>query len=258
VTGALNFRDLGGAATSDGHVVRRGVIFRSGELSHLTAADFKTLDALHVGYIFDLRTDGERATAPTVWSGVGPEIIPVSVGFDAKADPSAAMSPFMAKGATPDNAMAAMRAITAKLAIDGAPAIAQVLLAIGVGHEPAIIHCTAGKDRTGIVSAFLLTLLGVPKEAVYENYLRSNDAVPAEMAKLKASAGSASGVSSAVSAMPLDTVRVLMGVDRSYLDSAYAAIDSKYGSFDMYVRDGLKMTPADVQALRKLLLEPAR
>ena len=248
VTGALNFRDLAG--------VRRGVVFRSGELSQLTEADFLTLESLGVGCVFDLRTDGERAAAPTVWSR--PVIHAISVGFDRTEDPSTVLQTIMTSGVEPEHAMAAMQTVTARIAIEGAAEIGQVLLAIASGNEPAIIHCTAGKDRTGIVSAFLQTLLGVPEETVYEDYLRSNDTVPAEIARRRVMAAMAPSMSPVVSRMPPESIRILMSADRSFLDSAFAAVHSEYGSFDVYVSAGLKLSSADVEALRKRLLESAR
>jgi protein-tyrosine phosphatase len=209
-----------------------------------------------VGRIFDLRTDGERVSAPTVWRR--PAIHPVSVGFDPKSDPSDVLQTLLAGNVEPEHATAAMQAITARIAIDGAPEIGQVLLALAHGDEPAIIHCTAGKDRTGVVSAFLQTLLGVARETIYEDYLRSNDTVAAEIARRKAMAATAPSASPVVSAMPPETIGILMSADRSYLESAFAAVGSEYGSFDAYVGEGLKLSPADVQTLRKRLLERQR
>ncbi len=263
VTGALNFRDLGGYSTSQGQLVRRGLIYRSGELSRLTDADFRTLRAMQMAYVFDLRTDVERAVAKTSWRGDSPNIIPVPVGFHPDENPVTTLKALLLKGTDPQHADETMRAITAKIAIDGALVIGQVLRALANNQEPALIHCTAGKDRTGVVSAFLLTLLGVPMETVYEDYLKSNGSTPAEMERLKSAAahamrGVAPGVMAPVSAIPIETIKVLMGVNRSYLDAAFAAVNDSHGSFENYVREGMKFTPTDQQTLKARLLEPAR
>ena len=123
ISGALNFRDIGGIPTTDGRTVNRGLFYRSGELNTLTAADFETLAPLHIKYIFDLRTDAERAASPTQWPLNPPVILPISVGFDAKQNPASAMQAFFAEGADASHAAAAMRATTAAIAINGAPAI---------------------------------------------------------------------------------------------------------------------------------------
>jgi protein-tyrosine phosphatase len=255
ISGALNFRDIGGLPTSDGRTVSRGLFYRSGELNTLTPADFETLAALHIKYIFDLRTDAERAASPTRWPLNPPVILPVSVGFDAKQNPASAMQAFFAGGADASHAAVGMRATTATIAVDGAPAIGKILLALSQGDEPAIVHCTAGKDRTGVVTAILLTLLDVSKDDIYKDYLESNSAVQAQMMRMRQASTEKSGaenspVSSALSALPMDAIKVLLGVDRTYLDAAFTAIDAKYGSFQVYVTDGLKLSPADVAALR--------
>jgi protein-tyrosine phosphatase len=256
--GVINFRDIGGIATADGHKVRAGVYFRSAELSHLTEADLRATAPLHVRYIFDLRTDVERATDATHWTENAPTIVPISVGMAANEPQSASIQRLFAKGTDPAHVNEAMRNLTAQIALDGAPAIGDVLRDLAKGDEPAIVHCTAGKDRTGVVTAVLLRILGVPMESIYADYVRSNEAVPAEMAHLRAAAASAPAATlSPLASLPPESIKILMGVDRSYLEAAFAAIDQKYGTFDTYVSNGLMLTPKDVQALRTQFLEPS-
>jgi protein-tyrosine phosphatase len=175
------------------------------------------------------------------------------------------MHRLFANGTGPEQVKEGMKAITVQIAIDGAPEIGTILHDLASGDEPAIIHCTAGKDRTGIVTAVLLRVLGVPQATVEANYLRSNDAVPAQVARLHAAtlATAPNGTPTKSPANPLagippDSVKVLMGVDPSYLAAAFAAIDARYGTFDNYVTQALKLSPADIQQLRDRLLEPAR
>ena len=258
LTGVLNFREVGGIATVDGHVVRHGMVFRSAELSHLTPEDFSAATPLHIRFIFDLRTDAERIANPTHWTEPSPTIVPISVGFAANEPQSTAMRRLFAGGMDSLHVTEAMRNMTVQIALDGAAAIGQVLHDIAMGDEPALIHCTAGKDRTGVVTGVLLRILGVPLESIYADYVQSNDAVPAEMAHFKAMAGSApAGAANPLAALPVDSIKVLMGVDRSYLEAAFAAMDAKYGSFDNYVSKGLMLTPSDVSGLRSRLLERA-
>jgi protein-tyrosine phosphatase len=255
LTRVLNFRDIGGVPGADGRLVRRGCVYRSGELNALTEADLQTLAPLAIRAIFDLRTDSERTIAPTIWNhGTAPVVIPISVGFDAHENPAASMKDFFARGVEPSHAAMAMQATAAKIAINGAPAIGRILRAIGQGETPALIHCTAGKDRTGVVSAMLLLLLGVAREAVYEDYLRSNEAVPAQIARLTDANGAPSGMPPVIASLPIGTIRVLFSVERTFLDAGFAAIETQFGSFDAYVADGLRLTPEDLQILRTRLL----
>src|SRR5580698_979036 len=80
LSGAANFRDIGGYRTSEGQRIKRGVIFRSGELSGLTTSDQQLLEPLQIRYEIDLRTDKERAESPTRWGVNAPAVISVSVG----------------------------------------------------------------------------------------------------------------------------------------------------------------------------------
>jgi protein-tyrosine phosphatase len=109
------------------------------------------------------------------------------------------------------------------------------------------VHCTAGKDRTGIFSAIFLRLVGVPQAIVEEDYLLSNayygtDMRIASMAvTLKAS---------------VDAVRALLRVEPEYLSAAFDEIDVKYGSLTRYRREQLTMTDADLAQLKARVLEP--
>ena len=258
LTGVLNFRDLGGMETETGHVIRHGAVYRSGELNGLTDSDREVLAALAIRSVFDLRTPAERAAAPANWNGAGPETIALSPGFGPGEDPASVIGAFFADGINAATATAAMQAVTVKIALDGAVEIGQLLRRVGTGDTPTIIHCTAGKDRTGVVSALLLLLLGVPKEAIYLDYLRSNAAVPHQIARFRSAAKArATGLPPGIAGMPPDAIRVLLGVDSRYLDAAFAAIDVQYGSFRAYVAEGLGLTSEDTRILRERLLHRA-
>lgn len=253
----MNFRDLGGIEAGSGCVVRRGVLYRSGELNALTAGDLGVLRRLGLRTIFDLRTSGERTAAPMNWGEDAPETIRLPVGFGADEDPSSAMKIYFAQGVNVARAREAMAAVTAKIALDGAREIGQVIRAIGGGKRPALIHCTAGKDRTGAVSAMLLLLLGASKETLYRDYLRSNDVLEAQVDRFRKLSGALSGMPPAIAAMPLDTIRILLGVERGFLDAAFAAIDERYGSFEEFTAAGLQISAGEIAQLRAALLEPA-
>lgn len=121
----------------------------------------------------------------------------------------------------------------------------QIIDVILANTGPVLYHCTAGKDRTGVFSAILLSLLDVPRETIYQDYLLSNEFVPSPRA---IAAFTASGKTS------LAAAHALLSVERSYLDRAFAAIDKEYGSFEGYRRTALKLTDDDVARLKKRLL----
>jgi protein-tyrosine phosphatase len=158
--GGSNFRDLGGYRTAEGHLVRRGTVFRSAHLGNLTDEDRAALGRLGVRTIVDLRGVNEAAETPHRVDGVecrivGAHIEP-AVGErirGAVADGSA--NPHLMMQILTDHYRDYPRRC--------APAFRTLFATLSDGtHRPLVFHCTAGKDRTGFASALLLTLLGVP------------------------------------------------------------------------------------------------
>ncbi|MFE5285397.1 tyrosine-protein phosphatase [Nocardia sp. NPDC056611] len=218
LTGVLNARDAGGYRTADGHTVRTGLVFRTGELSKATDADLAKLTADNVVSIHDLRTGYEQL--------MGQDKVPA--GATEHHDDIIGQAPPQVMASTLSAGTDLYRAfITAPGANEG---FANVLRDIAYNPGGVLFHCTAGKDRTGWTSAVLLTLLGVDKDTVYYDYLLSNYYRGAKDGDM------------------------LNGVTASALDSAFDQATKSYGSFDGYVRDGLKLTDADIAALKAKLL----
>jgi protein-tyrosine phosphatase len=167
--GTRNFRDLGGYPAADGRRVRWGRVFRSDGLHALTERDHLVLDALGVRTVCDLRADVEHDTQPSV--------LPPSVRRVA-----CTVSP-----ARPGQKTLDERIIAGELAgLDIDDVVDLYLLMLDehaasfgavfahlarVQPEPLLFHCSAGKDRTGIVAALLLALLGVDDDLVFDDYM---------------------------------------------------------------------------------------
>ncbi|MFF0634642.1 tyrosine-protein phosphatase [Nocardia sp. NPDC004151] len=218
LTGVLNARDAGGYRTTDGHSVRTGLVFRTGELSKAADADLAKLAAGNVVSIHDLRTGYEQL--------MGRDKVPA--GATEHHDDIIGQAPPQVMASTLSAGTDLYRAfITAPGANEG---FANVLRDIAYNPGGVLFHCTAGKDRTGWTSAVLLTLLGVDKDTVYYDYLLSNYYRGAKDGDM------------------------LNGVTASALDSAFDQATKSYGSFDGYVRDGLKLTDTDIAALKAKLL----
>ena len=252
LAGVANFRDIGGYQTSDGRTLKRHVIYRSGELSGATPEDQRTLRSLQVRYEIDLRTDTERKESPSRWGGHGPEVIAISVGMSRNSDPSRSLN--LAELRNAEQAKNYMQQTTARLALDGAADIGQVMRRLADGSEPALIHCTAGKDRTGVTVAVLMTVLSVPRDQVYREYSKSSESADQQLERAKAREKSSASLR--LTGIAPSALRMLMDADASYLDAAFRAIDKQYGSFEGYTTNGLTITPQQIQALRAKLLEP--
>ncbi|WP_227981064.1 tyrosine-protein phosphatase [Nocardia spumae] len=213
-----NARDIGGYRTTDGRVVKTGLVFRSADLSRLSDADSAALAARGLRTVADLRTSYERALSPDrVPAGAALHVHDV-IGQA----PPQVMASTLSAGSDLYRAF-----ITAPGASD---AFAGVLRDIVDADGSVLFHCSAGKDRTGWTAAVLLTILGVDRDTVNYDFLLSNY-------YRNASEGDA-----------------LNGVILSALDSAFDQVDQSYGSFDNYVRDGLKLSDNDIAALRAKLL----
>ncbi|MGY2113974.1 tyrosine-protein phosphatase [Nocardia gipuzkoensis] len=216
--GVQNARDIGGYRTGDGRIVRTGLVYRTGQLNNATAGDLAALTDRRVRSVHDLRTVYERA--------LGPDRMPE--GATAHWSDVIGQAPPEVLATTLTGGDGLYRAF---LTAPGAnEAFASVLRDI-IGADGAVLfHCTAGKDRTGWTAAVLLTLLGVDRATVTEDYLLSNRYRDARADD------------------PLN------GVQRSWLDAAFDQVDRTYGSFDAYVRDGLRLDDREVAALRARLL----
>ena len=194
------------------------------------------------------------AEAPSRWGANAPEVIAVSVGEPRNSDAARSATNSLSGIGNAAEAERFMQQTTARLSTDGAGAIGEVLRRLAQGDEPALIHCTAGKDRTGVTVAVLMTLLGVARGEVDREYALSNEAVDQQIERMKARGETASA--SGLLALRPDIARVVFGAKPSYLEAAFREIDKKYGSFKAYSKDALKITPQQIQALRAKLLEP--
>jgi len=239
--GQSNFRDLGGYTTADGRRVKPGVIFRSGELSNLTPQDYRTLSTLGLLTVYDLRTDGERTTAQTKWAAG-----PVQTFISPKpGSPLAGLTGHL----TPAQARAAMIGFYRQMPTAYAPEFKVIFQQLLDDRVPLLFHCTAGKDRSGLAAALILTALGVPRAEVLSDYELTDRYL--DLADLRRA-----GPNSAfLTRLPPDVAHVFLAADPAYLEASFQSIEQKYGSIDAYLADVLSIGPAQKAKLRSLYLE---
>ncbi len=248
--GAPNFRDLGGYQTGDGRRVKPGLLFRSDQLDRLTDADLAAMEGLRLAYVVDLRTESERAREPDRLPRGARHII-----LDVSADADGSLGGDMRKAQAAIAAGRGVELLEAAnrdfVSLPSAQAAYRALFALVADPAtgPLVYHCTAGKDRTGWASAVLLSILGVPRERIFYDYLASNTYLAQKNAGILASL-KASGA-------PIDPANLepVLGVRRAYLDSAFAEVDRVYGSMDAYVRKGLGLSDAQIDMIRRKYLE---
>lgn len=252
--GGRNFRDLGGYATEDGRRVRWGRLYRSGTMAGLTEADYAWLDGLDVEVLLDLRSNEERIEEPTAWAVDQPLYLARS--YSGANDSSALREVFASGNVTPETMRDAMAGFYRDLPRAHAPAYRELFDRLAEGETPLVFNCSAGKDRTGVAAALVLSALGVPRETILADYALSDDLVD-YAAAFTPEDGQAPAEDSPwafLRRLPPATVAPLLESDPAYLASALEAIEEEHGSVDAYLRDVLAVDERDLAALRAQLL----
>jgi protein-tyrosine phosphatase len=162
--GAANFRDLGGYATADGGTTRWGTVYRSDGLHGLTAKDIEHYADLGVRVVYDLRRDSEREQRPNRVPSLG--LCIATPAHEAGWTPADRLSLTDQRGGEDF-----LRTMYSEMLSHSGTVIGEVLTGLTQpGGVPAVFHCHAGKDRTGIVAALLLEALQVDRETVLDDY----------------------------------------------------------------------------------------
>src|SRR5438874_12465597 len=234
--GCLNFRDLGGYPTADGRTARCGPVYPSEALHHRPAADVGPMgDELGIAAVVAL-----RSTAELRGEGRGP-LARESIGFHH-------LPLFDGREARPENwpAIVTLADRYFLLAEIAQAPIARLITVLGAAGGPVVYHCAAGKDRTGVVSAVLLGLLGVRDEVIVADYAATQENLEAIIERLMA----AKGYQTMLSALPPDTLHAEAETMVAFL----ASMRERYGSMRGYAR-AAGGTDALVERLEERLLE---
>jgi protein-tyrosine phosphatase len=251
--GACNFRDLGGYRTRDGRGLQWGRVFRTGVLRYFTPNDHEQLNRLHVRSICDLRRAEERELEPTRWPDASTQHLSWEDGHDPPTIRSIAANnshPYTAAGMH-----AAMIDLYRALPAWMAPRLRGLFSCIAQGDLPILVHCAAGKDRTGIAIALLLALLDVPHETIIEDYLLTNtcDVLEFTLRQYHAQQGAAAG-DHPLETMPDNIRRVLFAAHADYLQAAFDQIARGHGDMHEYLRKELGVDEAMRSKVQAALL----
>ena len=241
-----NFRDVGGYAAAGGRHVRWGRIYRSGGQPMLSQADLDLVGKLGLSAMIDLRSSEERTMAPSRIMGVPYQ----AVGY-----PMAALM-------SPPQPMRNGVDLYHRLPMLLAPQLKLIFADLLSGEARVVYNCSAGQDRTGFVTAVILSALGVAREAIVEDYKLSTEfrrpqfemrQVSAEMAAANPAAQVfASAQSDPTYAKPTPLVEA---DGRPFLTGAFDEIDSKWGSVEAYLYKEVGIGPTDLKKLRAAYLE---
>jgi protein-tyrosine phosphatase len=255
IASVANFRDLGGYKTVNGATVKRGLVYRSNQLSGIKPNDLAKLGALNLKVAYDLRTVEEKTKRPDelppgvayVWLNVLadlPQAGPAQLENLMK-DPKKANAVLGGGKAAQEFQKGYREFVSLPSA---RREFGKLFLALGEKNRlPAVFHCTTGKDRTGWAAAALLTLLGVPRDQVYKDFLRSNEYIIPTYQKAIDSFIAAGGDPSIPES--------ILSVKKEYLDAAFGEMEKKYGSIEKYFSEGLGIDATRQKTIRDLYLD---
>jgi protein-tyrosine phosphatase len=257
LSGLHNFRDTGGMPLSNGGTTRGGVLYRSEALSTLTPEGVEQLAETDIGVIADFRTAMERSMAAYVLPGSRPfrvvelpllegALTGIAQQAAIAADPDAAASAI----ATALSQLPSLGDLYVSMLEHGAPAFAELARLVGAANaDPptaVLVHCTAGKDRTGVAVALLLDAVGAERAAIVADYSSSAGNLAGAWADRMRGMVSAMGVPLTPA---LDTL--LTGTPPEAIERALAWVD-EHGGSAAYLQSG-GLTETELTALRKRL-----
>jgi len=249
-----NLRDVGGYKTQDGVTIARGLAYRSDTFNPMSVEDIKKLERLALKNDYDLRTTAEVKAEP---DEIPPDVRYhlLNVLADAK---SAAPAELEALLHEPKKANVVLgNGKVEALFIEGyrefisLPSANQAYRTLFLSltddkNLPGVFHCTTGKDRTGWAAAALLTLLGVPKETVMADYMRTNEYTLPQFASAIDGFVAAGGER----AIP----EAVFGVKPEYLEASFDEMQKRYGTIENYFAKGLGIDASGQKALRERFL----
>lgn len=243
--GGRNFRDLGGYRAADGRTVIWGRLFRSGSMAALTPKDVDYLGRLGIRTVCDLRTSQEREKEPNRWAQ--------NAGLDYWTRDyemsGGDLTRLFSGGANAVQAREAMTALYRELPYEQADAFRAMFGKLLAGETPLAFNCSAGKDRTGVAAALILTALGVPRDAVMADYELTNIYLPAALARDR------TGASPLLASVPREVLGAVLAADPAYLNAAFDEMAKRNGSAEGYLRTVAGLSDENIARLRDMLLE---
>lgn len=245
-----NFRDYGGYLVAGGGKVKTGRLYRSGHHADAGQTDLEAVAEIGLTHVIDLRGNSERSRhmcrRPTEFSA---EVM----FFEGE---TAGLAPHLEAATGSVDAVSAHRAmVELYAALPERMGLNSILrryfAALADGSGPSLVHCAAGKDRTGIAVDLLHGVLGVHPDDAMADYLLTNDAPNNEQRiaqGMEAMGEKYGGIDEA-------TVRVLMGVDAEFLEATRRTLRERFGSAENYLEQALGVGPAMRDALKEQLVD---
>jgi protein-tyrosine phosphatase len=248
--GFSNFRDIGGLPTADGRTVRTGVLFRSDALHRMTKQDLVKLQNLDIKLICDLRSPTARKTRLPSSSAIQLLNIPLHEEATQGSNSKKIMG-FLFGKARGDQFREFIRSYYRHIVFERSEQIREVITLLSKKENlPAVFHCTAGRDRTGLIAAIIQLLLGVSYGLVREEYLRTNDYFRPRMERFIKLLRVLT-----LFQVSKERMRLILMVQPEFLDHIHNDMLERYGSVEGYLRGACGIEQDTLQALKAHLLE---
>ncbi len=249
--GSPNFRDFGGYRTADGQYVRWGYLYRSGHLARLSDSDVELLASLDLDLVFDFRRESETLQEPSRLPASRPLQVlnlPIEPGNN-----SGLLEQMNGRIPAPEVMFEFMVTVNRELASHEAPVYKRMFETILATDDARyLVHCAAGKDRTGFAVALMLMALGVPEETIFRDYLLTQRFYNAEAEVVRAQLKYGLTDSDSAAVLPM------LEVDAAYLGEALRYIRTHYATVQDYLAGAMGLGEAELAELRRRYLSTAQ
>ncbi|WP_347339392.1 tyrosine-protein phosphatase [Lentilactobacillus dabitei] len=251
---AINVRDLGGYITSNGKHTKWNKLIRAGEMADLSSDDKNILLNYGVNCVIDLRSDAEILKSPDALPSEI-EYVQIPLFNDDETESSEVINQMnRLYSRDPHSGHIRMMEVYRKLAIGKQPQGAyqkffQLLLNSGE-RQNILFHCSAGKDRTGIIAALILGALGVDEWITKQDYLLTNKLIFSRVQRRIEHA-----IAANMNAQFITSLFSLSTVSLDYFDAAFAIINYTFGGVQQYLKDWVGLTADDITKLQQIYLE---
>jgi protein-tyrosine phosphatase len=232
LNGASNFRDLGGYVGHEGRTVQWRKIFRSDHLASLHEQDVSQLKTLGIERSFDFRGVQESQAQSYAWPGIERH----SLSIEPTVVQRLQAQQLTGRPLSAADALDAMQATYREFVKSDSHRFAELFEHLLAKPDPLLFHCTAGKDRTGLAAALILSALGVSEQDIWQDYLLTNQLYKRNH--------------TGATTLAPEVLKIVWQVQESFLKASLEVIQQDHGGMHNYLSQQLKLSPAALQKLR--------
>lgn len=239
-----NFRDMGGIKNQEGKQIVWGHFFRSGHLSKLKNKEYNKFNELNIKTVIDLRTDKELSKKPDrIPAGVGYTNVQV---YDDSEDMFSKTKKEVLKGkVTPVQSDSLVMEFYKLYMLENPQLVKGIVDQLFESNDAVLFHCSAGKDRTGMIGALVLSILKVDRETIISEYMLSNNYRIEDVSSRMKLAKAGKVLFPKINYQVIENFSWIKAI---YIEAMFKGIESKYRTMDNYITTGLGITPEKRQA----------